>query len=348
MDWNTRSLGVANNDVPEKVEVKKIASLKKAAPRLPKLKLPEIKLPADGKKAILAAVLSLAVGIVAIVAIFGLLIYRYKSENNLVAAVAKVIPYPVQRVNGSWVSYDNYLFNLTSYKHYYQNQPTGDDKAALDFNSAEGKAKLSELRKLVMDELKTEAVVNQMAAKHKIKVTEKELDDQAKQIIESSGGEDKVKEVLTKFYGWTLDDFREKLRFQLTKQKLQGAIASDDSINGQAKAKAEEVLKEVKAGADFAELAKKHSQDGSAANGGDLGFAPKGQFVPEFETAAFALQPGQTSDLVKTKFGYHVIKVLEKKDDQVRAAHILIKSIEFEEYLKAETAKAKASVYLKV
>lgn len=340
---------MAKNDAAEKVEVTKLASIKnKGAIKLPKLKLPEMKLPADGKKAILAAIISLVVGLVAIVSIFGLLIYRYKVENSVVAAVAKVIPYPVQRVNGDWVSYNNYIFNLTSYKHYYQNQPAGDGKPTMDFNSAEGKTKLVELRKLVMEELKTEAVVYQLADKFKINVTEKELDDQAKQIIESSGGEDKVKEVLTKFYGWTLDDFRDKLRFQLTKQKLQAAISADDSINGQAKAKAEDVLKEVKAGGDFAELAKKHSQDGSASNGGDLGFAPKGQFVPEFETAAFALQPGQTSDLVKTKFGYHIIKVLEKKDDQVRAAHILIKSIEFEEYLKEETNKSKTSVYLKV
>ena len=88
---------------------------------------------------------------------------------------------------------------------------------------------------------------------------------------------------------------------------------------------AEELLAKIKGGADFAALATQYSEDpGSKERGGDLDFFPRGQMVPEFENAAFSLAPGQVSDLVKTQYGFHIIKVVDKQAgtsqalDQVR------------------------------
>ena len=86
-----------------------------------------------------------------------------------------------------------------------------------------------------------------------------------------------------------------------------------------------EILKRVREGEDFAELAKQYSQDsGSSEAGGDLGYFEKGTMVLEFERAAFLLEPGEVSDIVETQFGYHIIKVEEKTLQGVRARHILM------------------------
>ncbi len=85
------------------------------------------------------------------------------------------------------------------------------------------------------------------------------------------------------------------------------------------KSKAEGLLKQVKGGADFAELAKKNSDDtSSAVKGGDLGFFGRGAMVPEFEAAAFKLKPGETTDLVKTDFGYHIIRSEDKEIARIK------------------------------
>jgi peptidyl-prolyl cis-trans isomerase C len=84
-----------------------------------------------------------------------------------------------------------------------------------------------------------------------------------------------------------------------------------------ARAKAEDLLKQIKDGADFAELAKDNSGCPSSARGGDLGFFSRGRMVPAFEEAAFALEVGQVSDIVETQFGYHIIKVTDRKDASV-------------------------------
>ena len=102
--------------------------------------------------------------------------------------------------------------------------------------------------------------------------------------------------------------------------KPEAADPNTDPNEAKAKAKAENLLLQIKNGADFAELAKANSSCPSSAKGGDLDFFKRDRMVPAFAKAAFELKVGQVSDVVETKFGYHIIKVTDRKDDTFERA----------------------------
>lgn len=100
----------------------------------------------------------------------------------------------------------------------------------------------------------------------------------------------------------------------------------NNAERAKALARAEEVLLQLNDGADFGDLAKKYSDDlGSAQQGGDLGWTPRGTLVPEFEAAAYNLDTGEVSPIIETEFGFHIIKLVEqRKGNSIHAQHILI------------------------
>lgn len=118
---------------------------------------------------------------------------------------------------------------------------------------------------------------------------------------------------ISAFYEKNPDKFKQPESVRASHVLIAVPQGADEATKKAARAKAEAVLKQARAGGDFAALAKKESNDASAPHGGDLGFFPRGQMVPAFEAAAFALQPGQVSDVVETPFGFHVIKVTERR-----------------------------------
>jgi peptidyl-prolyl cis-trans isomerase D len=130
---------------------------------------------------------------------------------------------------------------------------------------------------------------------------------------------------LQSYYDQHRDEYRVpeqvNVRHILIKTPLPGPDGKvDQKAVDAARAKAEDVLKQVKAGGNFAELAKKNSDDpGSAKNGGSLGWIGKGRTVPEFEKAAFSLPKGGTSDLVQSSYGFHIIHVDDKQEAHVKS-----------------------------
>ncbi|MFH1197842.1 MAG: peptidylprolyl isomerase [bacterium] len=101
---------------------------------------------------------------------------------------------------------------------------------------------------------------------------------------------------------------------------------ASEKVKDNAKKFTQSLLDSIKNGADFAELAKKFSEDpGSAAQGGDLGFVKRGVFYPEFESVAFNLSQGETSGVVESPVGFHIIQMIERRGESIHSRHILVK-----------------------
>jgi peptidyl-prolyl cis-trans isomerase C len=152
-------------------------------------------------------------------------------------------------------------------------------------------------------------------------------------------------EQVTDFYTKNPDQFKQPERVRASHILISAAKDADVATKAQARAKAEAVLKDVKAGKDFAALAKQHSQDpGSAVQGGDLGFFTQGQMVGPFNDAAFSLAPGATSDLVETDFGFHIIRVVDKQTG--RTVPLDEVKTKVEEYLRNQNRRLQTDAFV--
>jgi peptidyl-prolyl cis-trans isomerase C len=151
---------------------------------------------------------------------------------------------------------------------------------------------------------------------------------------------------LQEFYDKNPDRFKQAERIRASHILLRLPEKADAAAKASVKTKAADVLKQARAGKDFAALAKQYSEDpGSAANGGDLNYFQRGQMVAPFDQAAFTMKVGDVSELVETEFGFHIIKVTDKQPertvplDEVRP--------QLEEYLKNVARQEQTQAFIK-
>ncbi|WP_018247735.1 peptidylprolyl isomerase [Orenia marismortui] len=256
-----------------------------------------------------------------------------RGGNSQQEAYAQRSDRPVATVNGEEISYQEYSYQLNGYLRQYQNQ--------ISSNQVVG------LKSRVLNNLINQELILQAAEKNGInpEISEETIQEQLDQAINKYASSKEEFEKIIKKNGQTIEDVKNTIKNSMTMQKrIEGMLAKvkadvkiteeeiakeyeevtashiliktddkDDKDDKEAKEKAEKVLKLAKAGNDFTELAKEYSEGPSASRGGELGSFGHGKMVPAFEKAAFAMKVGEVSDLVKTEFGYHIIKVTDKK-----------------------------------
>lgn len=277
---------------------------------------------------IMVVITAIIVGLV-VIAISGMLFMHW--DNPVVRSVTRMVPIPAATVNVSIVSYYDWITQVQSLKAYYAHNLIDEQPAPTD----------SKIEQYVLNRLIEQQLVKALAKRYTVSVTPDEINKQVESLVTEVGSLDALSAQVKDLYNWNIDEFKQVvIEPLLLRNKLGLALTLDDRLNYNARVRADELLEQIKTGENsFEFIASRYSQDVSAVQGGDLGYFRPSDMVPEFNQAVMALEPGQISGVVKTRFGYHIIKLIEvlKSDDgndtQVRAKHILIRSKGLDEYI---------------
>lgn len=282
----------------------------------------------------------------AIVIFFGyttLALYKFQSSSSFLYYVTQVIPFPVAKAGSSFVSYENYLFELRHYIHYYQTQQQ------VDFSAEAGKQQLTAFRRQALQQVVQDAYVKQLATTYRVHVSNQEVNDEVALLRAQNrlgSSDQQFADVLKDFWGWSVADFKRELKQQLLAQKV--AAELDDA----AQTKAQQVLARARSGVDFAKLAKQYSDDTTTKNnGGAYSFAinrNSRDVSPEIVDAAFKLKSGQISDVIDTGYAFEIIKVTSAESGKVQASHIAFSIKDIGTYVRPLEAKKKPHYFIHV
>jgi parvulin-like peptidyl-prolyl isomerase len=243
-------------------------------------------------------------------------------------------------VNGEYVFLADFEQRFSQYEQALLDQ-------GLDPNTEDGQVMLAQAREDVLEGMIDSVLVEQGSAQLSLALTDEEVERQLEADVAAGGGQEAFEEWL-RATAQTRDDYKEMLRQSMLSQRVMEAVTGEvpseaEQVHARlimvdTEEKAREVLAQVQAGADFVALARQHSLDvATRENGGDVGWFPRGLVAPALETAAFALQPGQVSDVVSLGEGYHIIQVIERQVSRPLSEEMQIdlKRAQFELWLAA-------------
>lgn len=266
----------------------------------------------------------------------GLQLYKWQSTSGFTYSVTKIIPFPVAKVGDSLVRYETYLFELGYILHWEERFGTTDLK------SPDGQRKVEYSKQLSLERAMVNAIAEDLAKEHDITVSEEEVTE----VVEGLGalGGADVEKIVNEQFGLTIDGYRRLKASEILRAKVAR------TLDEEAPKRAEKVLAEIKGGAEFAEVAKKSSEDAETKQmGGDIGVVEKGRanLPKEVSEVIFKLEPGQVSDVISTANDYFIVTMTERVDEnRARVSMIRIRVKDMNQYLKEYREQGKVKEYI--
>lgn len=246
-------------------------------------------------------------------------LYKQQQTGDFYYSVSKILPLPVAKVDGQPVSYQNYLRRLRADIHYYLN------REGRSFNSSEGAKELDYHKRKNLTVAERSTYVENVAKQHGVTVSDDEVDAKIKAMREADNAtEELLVSTIESYYGWSLDDFKVTVRDQLLEQKV--AYQVDQA----AKTKIDKVQTRLKAGEDFAVVAKEMSDDSATKDNGGAVTAKITDSDPTgIIDAVKKLSVDQTTGVNRVQIDgtnyYYIAKLTAKSDDNLSYSIIMVK-----------------------
>lgn len=276
------------------------------------------------------------VGVIIIVyVVWAIGVYVAGWRGQKTTSISRIIPVPAASVGWQPLSLRSYLWHRQTIEHY-------TSYLAENSPGAFAPGQTPDSRQVAMTKIIRDWAAHKIANDQKIGVTPTDLDQAFNAQLLQSGDRNQTTQAIKNLYNWTPEQFKKHvLKVAVIREKLREKLSFDDKLNASQRQQAERVYALVQATpAEFATLAKQYSEDVYGASGGDLGFFGRGEHATEIDEAVFELEVGHISDLVHTKFGWHILLAEEKKvvdgQDQVHARQIFIAAPNVDEYITAQ------------
>ena len=267
-------------------------------------------------------------------------IYRFGWKNPVLNSISSALPLPAVYVSGAGtIRISEIDEDVRAVKKFYETQDFEKLGMRVDFGTDQGEKRLKVKEKEIINKLIENKIIETLSQSKQIVISDATIDAEVDMNIEKFGNRQNLMSELSRLYGWTLEDFKQKVvKPELYAEKLaQSHAAETDTGKQQEKISAlhERVVKKKE---DFEKVAREASEGESAAQDGDLGWSAKDQLITEISEPAFSLDAGQISEVIASPLGFHVIKVEEKKTEGdmelVHLRQIFVKTDTFGDWLK--------------
>lgn len=302
--------------------------------------------------------------LVALVAVGVYRAYAQTASDGFTLTVAKVLNLPAVKVGDKKIAYTEYAEDKKAIEVMREYDKAQRASGAPTERTPGADLTDEQMSDQVLWRLVNNLLVETAAQQYDIKVEDQDVANLKAEMMKNFKDEGELDQELSKRYGWSLQDYEQKvIRPFILQSKLAEKVSKDPAKRETLRVEAQQVLEQVKNGGDFAALAKQYSDDGSAAAGGDLGWFTKGDMVKEFEDAVLSLKKGETyPTLVETQFGYHIVRFDDQRVEKVtneqtgktenqqqfRASHILFTFPSLGGYIEEILKAAPPKLYLKV